>query len=41
MPSSALSLYQHLTCSRRDIEEFEDTKRAFRINPQIEGQTTQ
>jgi hypothetical protein len=23
------------------IEEFEDTKRAFRINPQIEGQTTQ
>jgi hypothetical protein len=30
---------QHLTYSRRDIEfeEFEDTKRAFRINPQIEG----
>ena len=32
---------QHLTYSRGDIEEFEDTKRAFRINPQIEGQTTQ
>ena len=29
-PSSVLSVYQ-----------FEDTKRAFRINPQIEGQTTQ
>jgi hypothetical protein len=32
-PSSALSSYQHLTYSRRDIEEFEDTKREFRINP--------